>query len=89
MSRRPTSTWRAQEARDAGLLDRIDFVDGDFVRRAAETDEADIVTLDRVVCCYPDATPSSGCRRRERATSTGSSFPGTGWLPGPPSVCTT
>ena len=33
----------------------MDFVDGDFVRRAAETDAADIVTLHRVVCCYPDA----------------------------------
>jgi magnesium-protoporphyrin O-methyltransferase len=30
-------------------------LDGDFVRRATETDDADIVTLDRVVCCYPDA----------------------------------
>jgi SAM-dependent methyltransferase len=44
-----------QEARQANLLDRIDFVEGDFVRRAAEIAAADIVTLDRVVCCYPDA----------------------------------
>jgi 2-polyprenyl-3-methyl-5-hydroxy-6-metoxy-1,4-benzoquinol methylase len=44
-----------EEARDAGLLERIDFRQGDFVTRASETDPADIVTLDRVVCCYPDA----------------------------------
>jgi magnesium-protoporphyrin O-methyltransferase len=44
-----------QEARRANLLDRIEFVEGDFVRRAAELDPADVVTLDRVVCCYPDA----------------------------------
>jgi SAM-dependent methyltransferase len=44
-----------QEARQANQLNRIEFVDGDFVRRAAELDAADIVTLDRVVCCYPDA----------------------------------
>jgi len=43
------------EASGADLLDRMDFVDGDFVRRAADTDTADIVTLHRVVCCYPDA----------------------------------
>jgi SAM-dependent methyltransferase len=43
-----------QEARQANLLDRIEFVEGDFVRRAGEIDAADIVTLDRVVCCYPD-----------------------------------
>src|SRR6476619_1992007 len=42
-------------ARGAALFDRMDVVDGDFVRRAAETDSADIVTLHRVVCCYPDA----------------------------------
>ena len=44
-----------EEARDADLLDRIDFHHGDFVGRAAETEPADIVTLDRVVCCYHDA----------------------------------
>jgi magnesium-protoporphyrin O-methyltransferase len=44
-----------QEARRLNLLDRIEFVEGDFVRRAAAIDPADIVTLDRVVCCYPDA----------------------------------
>ncbi|MEO8229846.1 MAG: methyltransferase domain-containing protein [Chloroflexota bacterium] len=44
-----------QEARETNQLNRIEFVDGDFVRRAAEIEAADIVTLDRVVCCYPDA----------------------------------
>lgn len=43
-----------QEAREANLLDRMEFVEGDFVRRAAEIGVADIVTLDRAVCCYPD-----------------------------------
>ena len=42
------------EARRRGHLDRVDFVDGDFVSRAPSIDLADIVTLDRVVCCYPD-----------------------------------
>ena len=42
------------EASRAGLLDRIDFVEGDCVRRAASIDRADVVTLDRVICCYPD-----------------------------------
>jgi SAM-dependent methyltransferase len=43
-----------QEAREAKILDRIEFVEGDFIRRAEEVGVADIVTLDRAVCCYPD-----------------------------------
>jgi 2-polyprenyl-3-methyl-5-hydroxy-6-metoxy-1,4-benzoquinol methylase len=42
------------EARRRGTLDRLEFVDGDFVSRASDVDVADIVTLDRVICCYPD-----------------------------------
>jgi magnesium-protoporphyrin O-methyltransferase len=43
-----------QEARRRGHLDRVEFVDGDFVTEAPRVDLADIVTLDRVICCYPD-----------------------------------
>ena len=57
-----------EEARRAGLLDRIEFVEGDFVRRAATVDAADIVTLDRVVCCYPDVESLVGLSA-ERARS--------------------
>ncbi len=34
--------------------DRMDFVHGDFVEVAQTLPDADVVTLDRVVCCYPD-----------------------------------
>ena len=44
-----------EEAGKANLLDRMQIVAGDFVRHAGDIDAADIVTLDRVVCCYPDA----------------------------------
>ena len=43
------------ELRAANVLDRVEIVEGDFVRRAEAIEPADIVTLDRVVCCYPDA----------------------------------
>ena len=46
-----------QEARAAGLTERIEFVQGDFVGRAAAVEPADVVTLDRVVCCYPRVEP--------------------------------
>ncbi len=32
----------------------MEFVDGDFVSLAPLVDRADVVTLDRVICCYPD-----------------------------------
>jgi magnesium-protoporphyrin O-methyltransferase len=34
--------------------DRVRFVQGDFVRLADRVADADVVTLDRVICCYPD-----------------------------------
>jgi magnesium-protoporphyrin O-methyltransferase len=43
------------EAVDAGLVDRMTFIEGDVVRHAGAIEAADIVTLDRVVCCYGDA----------------------------------
>lgn len=43
------------ELRALNALDRVDIVEGDFVRRAGSIATSDIVTLDRVVCCYPDA----------------------------------
>jgi magnesium-protoporphyrin O-methyltransferase len=32
-----------------------DFLLGDFARMADSVPDADVITLDRVVCCYPDA----------------------------------
>ena len=32
----------------------VDFVEGDFVDVALQVSDADVVTLDRVICCYPD-----------------------------------
>ena len=44
---------RSEAARD-GLFDRITYVHGNFVTLAEDIAEADIVTLDRVICCYDD-----------------------------------
>lgn len=43
-----------QEAERQGHADRIAFHHGDFVAIADQLEAADIVTLDRVICCYPD-----------------------------------
>jgi magnesium-protoporphyrin O-methyltransferase len=42
------------EGRRRSHLDRLGLVNGDFVAQASAIGAADIVTLDRVVCCYPD-----------------------------------
>lgn len=43
------------EAERRGYKDRATYLHGDFVELAPQVSPADIVTLDRVVCCYPDA----------------------------------
>jgi magnesium-protoporphyrin O-methyltransferase len=43
-----------QEASRQGLADRIEYHLGDFVEVAHRIPSADIVTLDRVICCYDD-----------------------------------
>ena len=58
----------AAEAERRGLAGRITQQHGDFVSLADRIPVADIVTLDRVVCCYPDArslvAASAGHARR-------------------------
>jgi magnesium-protoporphyrin O-methyltransferase len=43
-----------EAAGEAGLAERMAFVEGDVVRRAEAIEAADVVTLDRVICCYRD-----------------------------------
>ena len=42
------------EAARRGHGERVNFIHADFTDVAADIPKADIVTLDRVVCCYPD-----------------------------------
>ena len=46
-------TAKAEAAR-RGHASRVRFIHADFTEVASELPAADIVTLDRVVCCYPD-----------------------------------
>jgi magnesium-protoporphyrin O-methyltransferase len=47
----------AEEAERQGMTGRIEWVEGDFVAVAAIVPLADLVALDRVVCCYPAYAP--------------------------------
>jgi magnesium-protoporphyrin O-methyltransferase len=45
------------EAGQRGVGERITWTEGDFVELAPTVPGADVVTLDRVVCCYPAYRP--------------------------------
>jgi magnesium-protoporphyrin O-methyltransferase len=42
------------EAEREGYAGRVTYVDGNFVELADALSQADIVTLERVICCFPD-----------------------------------
>jgi hypothetical protein len=43
-----------EEAERQGHADRVHYLAGDFVDLADAVDPADLVALDRVICCYED-----------------------------------
>jgi SAM-dependent methyltransferase len=46
-----------EEAGRRGKTEAIRFVHADFVERASQLPSANVVALDRVVCCYPSCEP--------------------------------
>jgi hypothetical protein len=54
------------EAERRGTAPRVTYHAGDFVAIADRIEPADVVTLDRVICCYPDMEQLVG-RSAERA----------------------
>jgi len=46
--------------RDAGLADRVERRVMDFAEAASDVKSADIVVLNRVICCYPDMPKLAG-----------------------------
>ena len=59
-------------------LNRMRFHTGDFVELASSLGAADIVTLDRVICCYPDAARLVGASTHKAARLYGLVFPRSG-----------
>lgn len=69
-----------EEAERRGHSDRVEFVYGDFVAQAETIGAADVVTLDRVICCYPDmeALVAASASRARRLY--GAVFPRDRWF---------
>ncbi len=69
-----------EEARRQGHPDRIGQFHGDFVELAGEISEADIVTLDRVICCYDDMERLVGLSAERALKLYGVVYPPDHWL---------
>jgi magnesium-protoporphyrin O-methyltransferase len=67
------------EAERRAEADRVRFVHGDFVELAPEIAPADVVTLDRVICCYPDMRRLVGLSAVRARRLYGAVFPRDTW----------
>ena len=68
------------ETRRRGHADRASFRHGDFVDLAPELPEADLVTLDRVICCYPHMTELIQASTAKATRWYGVTYPRTRWF---------
>lgn len=76
----PTYEAAADELlREAGLADRVERRVMDFVDAGAEVDAADIVVMNRVICCYPDMPKLVGAAAEHARGMLVISFPNSRW----------
>ncbi len=68
-----------EEATRRGHGDRVRFALGDFVQQAPALPSADIVTLDRVICCYPDLEALVGLAAGKARCVLGAVYPRAAW----------
>ena len=64
-----------QEAERQGMAGRIRHLHGNFVELAPEVPAADIVALDRVICCYDDAQSLLDCAAAKAGRILGLVYP--------------
>jgi magnesium-protoporphyrin O-methyltransferase len=67
------------EAARRGYADRTSARVGDFVTLAPVVEPADVVTLDRVVCCYPDVDALLGSAAEKATRLVGLVYPRDTW----------
>lgn len=70
----------AQQAAEArGFADRMQVLHGDYVEMAANLPSVDLVTLDRVICCYPDMPRLVGYASAHAGRALGAVYPRDTW----------
>ncbi len=67
------------EATQRRHLEAVEFAQGDFVTLAPSIAPADIVTLDRVICCYPDMPALVGTAADKALLVLGAVYPPDVW----------
>jgi magnesium-protoporphyrin O-methyltransferase len=67
------------EAERQGSAERVTYHHGNFVALAPDIAPADIVTLDRVICCYPDPQSLVGLSSARAKKLYGVVFPRDAW----------
>lgn len=70
----------AQESARRGHTGRVTFLRGDFVTLAPDLPSVDVVTLDRVICCYPDMEALVAGSASKAGRLYGAVFPRERWL---------
>lgn len=68
-----------EEAERLGLSERIEHHHGDFLDVAERVDAADVVTLDRVICCYHDMAALVGTSSSKAGSIYGAVYPRKAW----------
>ncbi len=68
-----------QESQRRGLASRIHYIHGDFVDVTGDLPQADIVTLDRVICCFGDMHSLVGLSAAHTRRLLGLVYPRNGW----------
>jgi 2-polyprenyl-3-methyl-5-hydroxy-6-metoxy-1,4-benzoquinol methylase len=77
-----TSTYEEAASnllREVGLADRVERKVVDFVDAATEVEAADIVVMNRVICCYPDMPKLAGAAADRTRGLLVLSFPKMSW----------
>jgi 2-polyprenyl-3-methyl-5-hydroxy-6-metoxy-1,4-benzoquinol methylase len=69
---------RAESERQ-GYAERVAYVHGDFVSLAPSVAAADVVALDRVICCYPDMAALVGAAAARAERLLGLVYPRDAW----------
>ena len=62
------------------LGDRVEYRLGDFVEMEAQLESADLILLDKVVCCYPDPQAMLGAAARHTRIALALVYPRKHWL---------